>query len=279
MPIMDTATQFDPNAQSRMQRSVERILRALARVLMRQGIDYAAFSDIAKRVFVSVATEEFGIRSRPASKSRVALLTGINRREVARVQRLAERDAPMEVFNPALRLVSLWIRESAYRGDDGQPLELDVLGPEPSLEALRARACPDIPITAVTRELLQSGVARSADGDSTRPGRIALVTDAYVPREDVTAKLDLMGTDVAALLDTIGWNIDQPCAPRFQRKVSFNHLTQAGLRRLQTVAADSGMRLLKELDGELAQFTTDTGGQFAGLGIYVFSEPGETDGG
>ena len=275
MPNMDSATQFDPTAQARMQGAVERVLRALARVLLRQGFDYAAFSELAKRVFISVASEEFGIRNRPASKSRVALLTGINRRDVARVQRQVDADQPAQVFNPMLRLVALWIREPAYRTDAGLPRQLPVNGPAPSLEALRGRACPDIPITAVVRELLQSGVARSGDDDATRPGSLVLVTDAYVPREDVTAKLDLMGTDVAALLNTIGWNIEQPAAPRFQRKVSFDHLTQAGVERLQAFAAESGMQLLKTLDAELVQHSTDEGGEFAGLGIYVFSESGQ----
>ena len=82
-------------------------------------------------------------------------------------------------------------------------------------------------------------------------------------------------TDVAALLNTIGWNIEQPAAPRFQRKVSFDHLTQAGVERLQAFAAESGMQLLKTLDAELVQHSTDEGGEFAGLGIYVFSESGQ----
>ena len=177
MPIMDAITNFDETVQHRVQRALERILRALARVLLRQGIDYGAFSEIAKRVFVSVATEEFGLRSRPASKSRVALITGINRRDVARVQKEAGSRTPLaQLYNPAFRLVSLWIREPGYVAENGQPIELPVLGEAPSLEALRSRVCPDVPITAVTRELLNSGVARSADGDPTRPGTIALQT-------------------------------------------------------------------------------------------------------
>ncbi len=273
MPIMDAITNFDETVQHRVQRALERILRALARVLLRQGIDYGAFSEIAKRVFVSVATEEFGLRSRPASKSRVALITGINRRDVARVQKEAGSRTPLaQLYNPAFRLVSLWIREPGYVAENGQPIELPVLGEAPSLEALRSRVCPDVPITAVTRELLNSGVARSADGDPTRPGTIALQTEAYVPKEDITAKLDLMGIDVAALIETIGWNIEQPGNARFQRKVSFNNLTPAGVEKLHLMAAEAGMHLLRRLDNELAEHTISEGGEFAGMGIYAFSQ-------
>ncbi|WP_133249211.1 DUF6502 family protein [Abyssibacter profundi] len=267
-------TQFDPAAQSRVQRALERILTALARVLLRQGIGYTAFAETAKRVFVTVATEEFGLRSRPASKSRVALMTGLNRRDVARVQRLATTDSPPQMYNPALRIVSTWIRDPAYQDSEGHPRELPVLGPAPSIEALRSTVCPDVPITAVTRELLNTGVARSADDDATRPGRIALRVDGYVPYQDSSAKLEFMGTDVAALLETIGWNLEHPQSPKFQRKVSFNDLTPAGVAALTAAAANQGMDLLRHLDSELAQHRTETGGEFAGMGIYVFSESG-----
>ena len=267
-------TQFDPAAQSRVQRALERILTALARVLLRQGIGYTAFAETAKRVFVTVATEEFGLRSRPASKSRVALMTGLNRRDVARVQRLATTDHPPQMYNPALRIVSTWIRDPAYQDSEGHPRELPVLGPAPSIEALRSTVCRDVRITAVTRELLNTGVARSADDDATRPGWIALCVDGYVPYQDSSAKLEFMGTDVAALLETIGWNLEHPQSPKFQRKVSFNDLTPAGVAALTAAAANQGMDLLRHLDSELAQHRSETGGEFAGMGIYVFSESG-----
>ena len=192
---------------------------------------------------------------------------------MARVQRESGSSGHVaQIYNPAFRLVSLWIREPDYLDENGHPIQLPVLGNAPSLEALRARVCPDIPITAVTRELLNSGVARSADGDETRPGVIALQTEAYVPKEDITAKLDLMGVDVAALINTVGWNIEQPSAARFQRKVSFNNLTPAGVEKLHVLASEAGMQLLKRLDSELAEHTTDDGGEFAGMGIYAFSQ-------
>lgn len=41
--------------------AVTTLLRPLVRFLLRNGIPYRTFSDIAKRVYVDVAMEEFGI--------------------------------------------------------------------------------------------------------------------------------------------------------------------------------------------------------------------------
>ena len=42
-------------------RSVERVLAALFRLLLRHGMSFTAFESIAKRVYVDVALREFGI--------------------------------------------------------------------------------------------------------------------------------------------------------------------------------------------------------------------------
>ncbi len=52
--------------------SVLRILRALARVLLRHGLPFPMFVDLAKRAYVDIAMNKFGIHGRKPSISRVA---------------------------------------------------------------------------------------------------------------------------------------------------------------------------------------------------------------
>ena len=60
------------------------LLRPIALILLRGGITWKEFAELSKSVFVSVATDEFGIRGRPTNVSRVSILTGISRKEVNR---------------------------------------------------------------------------------------------------------------------------------------------------------------------------------------------------
>lgn len=253
---------------------LERVLVPLVRVMVRHHISFNTFADIAKQAYVRVTTDEFGLSGRPASKSRVALLTGINRREVSRIQTSGEAVSPADMFGPAFRLVSHWIRGHSYQDEQGNPRAIPLEGPSPSFASLVTECCPDVPATAVLRELLSSGVCRQLDGPTPK---LQLQQVGFVPREDVAAKLDLLGTDVAALLSTISHNISQPDAPLFQRKVSFGHLSTSGIRALLKAANTDGQDFLRKLDKQLAPLQSDDdSGRFAGLGIYAFVQDADT---
>ena len=69
-----------------------RVLRPLVRLLLRYGVPFGAFSELAKGAYVEIAREEFGIPGRKQSDSRVAVLTGLSRKKVHRVSRLERPD-------------------------------------------------------------------------------------------------------------------------------------------------------------------------------------------
>jgi hypothetical protein len=62
------------------------VLKPIARILLRFGIGFREFSEIAKTAFVDVASSDFGIRGRPTNISRVAVMTGLTRKEVRRLR-------------------------------------------------------------------------------------------------------------------------------------------------------------------------------------------------
>src|SRR5882762_6362499 len=56
-------------------------LKPLVHVLVRCGVTWKDFAELAKTAYVEVATEQFGKRGRPTNVSRTAVLTGLARRE------------------------------------------------------------------------------------------------------------------------------------------------------------------------------------------------------
>ena len=100
------------------------LLRPVALVLLRGGVTWREFSALSKSVFVSVATDEFGIRGRPTNVSRVSILTGISRKEVKRQRDLLSK--PDEVVaasksSDATRVLSGWFQDERFRAEDGAP--------------------------------------------------------------------------------------------------------------------------------------------------------------
>src|SRR5512139_3152579 len=139
--------------------AVTTLLRPLVRLLLRNGISYRTFSDIAKRVYVTVAAEEFGIPGRKQSKSRISILTGLSRKEVLRVSRLPSPDdlGAVERYNRAARVVGGWVRDPRFNPGSGQPMDLPFDGEGTCFGELVRIYSGDAPSRAVLDELLRVG--------------------------------------------------------------------------------------------------------------------------
>src|SRR5512134_1571140 len=71
--------------QTRLLWSVYSCIRPLARLLLRSGVTYKTFGEIAKTAFVHEAMLESDSKGRLTNTSRVAVRTGLSRKEVRRV--------------------------------------------------------------------------------------------------------------------------------------------------------------------------------------------------
>ncbi len=259
--------------------AVARLLRPLFRVLLRHGRSYRTFEEVARRTFVEVAMEDFGIPGKKPSVSRASILSGLTRKEVQRLlQTPADDDAPAgEHRNRAARVLTAWVRDADFHDPKGNPRPLDVEG-DRGFAALVKRHSGDMPTRAVLDELLRVGaVERQADG------RVALLARGYVPRHDAREMVGVLGADVADLIETIDHNLHQAGptgqAPRFQRKVMYRGVPQQALPAFRTLSAERAQALLEQLDRWLndasqppAPAPGEPPGVRVGLGIYYFEE-------
>ncbi len=256
--------------------AVARLLRPLFRVLLRHGKSYRAFEDLAKRTYVEVAMGDFGIPGKKPSVSRASILSGLTRKEV---QRLLQAPAPEDAStgerrNRAARVLTAWLRDADFLDPQGDLRPLDVEG-ERGFAALVKRHSGDMPTRAVLDELLRVGaVERLADG------RVALLARGYVPRQGAGEMVDMLGADVADLIETIDHNLHQADqAPRFQRKVMYRGVPVHALPAFRALSARQAQALLEQLDQWLQQADSGqppgTGAQpvaRVGMGIYYFEE-------
>lgn len=263
--------------------AVARLLKPLVRVLLRNGVSYGTFADIAKRQFVEVARDEFSIEGRRQSLSRVSVITGLTRKEVARVSALRQRDdePSRDRYNRASRVIAGWRRDKDFLDREGKPMVLPVSGKTKSFQELVRRYSGDVPYRAVLDEMQTDGSVERLDEN-----RVRLTQRAYLPKADDTMKLHILGVDTAFLIDTIDHNISgiqEP--PRFQRKVLYDNLPDEALREFRRLSAGAAQGLLEKLDRWLSRRDRDanpgaggTGRNTAGVGIYYFEKPhGEED--
>jgi hypothetical protein len=264
----------DTRVQRALRGALEQLLRPLCRLLLRHSLPFNALADIAKRVYVNVAWTEFGLPGKRPTASRVAVLTGLTRKDVHRlladpVEDLTERS---ERYNRAAKVTTGWARDTEFLDDKGRARSLDFEG-DRSFSSLVRRYSGDMPPRAIFDELLRVGSVKQ------RPdGRLTMVTRGYVPQNSAVDKLGILGRDVSDLIETIDHNLQHGDAdPRFQRKVMYAAIPTGVLPAFRKLSGTQGQALLEKLDGWLAEHDTAAAGNGTpcarvGVGVFYFEE-------
>jgi hypothetical protein len=258
--------------------AILKLLRPLVRILLRNGVSFGTFSDLAKWIFVDVATREFGIEGRKQTTSRVSVITGLSRREVMRVRKLPkpEVSASIERHNRAVRVIAAWRRENDFLDSKGQPAPLPLEGTGATFSELVKRFSGNVPPRAVLDELIHANAAERRDD-----GKIGLLARAYIPSRPDEHILHILGTDVYHLISSIDHNLKpETTEPLFQRKVSYDNLPDDVLPEFRKHFSPEAQALLESADRWLAGHDRDVrpsvkgkGRSRTGFGIFFFEEP------
>jgi hypothetical protein len=267
---------FDGRPQRALNAAIAQLLRPLFRLLLRHGVSFGAFVELAKKTYLEVALHDFGIEGKKPSISRVSILSGLSRKEVQRVmaEPLVGSVDTGERYNRAARVLTGWIRDADFLEPGGEPRALAADG-ELSFAALVRRHSGDMPARAVLDELVRVGAVRQRDD-----GRVELLARAYVPQQSAVDKLNILGSDVADLIDTIDHNLQHGRSdPRFQRKVMYHSMPASAVPAFRRLSATQAQALLERLDRWLAANDTDNPPEQpdlprarVGMGIYYFEE-------
>jgi len=269
---MHTGFEMSKNQQHALFSATRRLLRPLVRILLRNGVAHGAFAELTKKVFVDVAFDEFAPDGKKQTVSRVSAMTGLTRKEVARLHELQQTDdtSSQARYNRAVRVISGWMNDTRFHDSAGKPAELPVSGQPHSFDELVRQYSGDIPTRAMLSMLVESGSVEELDG------KVRLIRFAYVTGKDQAEKLDILGSDVFELISTIDHNLT--AAPEkllFQRKVSYDNVDPAALTRLRKLSARKAQTLLEQLDRQYASSELEPGddsGKTISLGIYYYVE-------
>ena len=250
--------------------TIYRVMRPLARILLRNGVSFHTFAEVAKKAFVDIAFEEFGTPGRKQTISRVSALTGLTRKETKRLQELGRiiDEQAMQRYNRAVRVLSGWLNDPEFQDDGGRPAILPVEGGSGSFHALVRKYSGDIPTQAMLAVLENAGSVVRENG------RVRLVRAAYLPADDPEEGLRILGTDTAELVATIDHNLRvSPESRWFQRKVSNARVHPEALGEFRALTAARAQALLEELDEWLTR--NEAEGEetcYASLGIHYHED-------
>ena len=155
------------SVKDHLRQALALMLKPLVRLMIAQGITHAEFAETTKEVYVETALRHFEDAGR-VNKSRVAILTGLTRKEVKNViDRTLEETQPDKTYSRPERVLTGWFSDPKYTGPYGIPLELpyeSAQSDSPSFVQLVKEYSGDMAPRQMLNELLVSGSVGEGEG-------------------------------------------------------------------------------------------------------------------
>jgi Family of unknown function (DUF6502) len=234
-------------------------LKPLVHVLIRCGITWREFTEVAKTAYVEVATGQFGKRGRPTNVSRTAVLTGLARREV-RKQRERVDAGPQALtgyVTKASLVLSAWHLDPQFLGPTGKPAFLPLDGEGATFTTLLRRCgASDVRPSTLLKELRSAGAIRLT-GD----GRLEALQRMYVPQKMDEELIRLWGTALADLATTHVHNLtrDAKTPSRFERAAVNGRVRASALPEFRIFLEQEGQAFLERIDAWLTDHEAKEG--------------------
>jgi hypothetical protein len=256
------------------------LLRPLVRILLRHGVSFAEFADIVKAVYVEIAVTEFKVDGKRGTKSRIAVITGLTRKEVSRVIEVAgaENQGAKSNLNRVARVLAGWHTDPDFIGPYGMPLEvryedsgINVV----TFSTLVRRYSGDMSPRSMLDELMRVGAVVE-----TEPGWLKVLRRVYEPQTLAQDNFERVGEVVKNFIDTVDFNLQKEKlgSGRFERIVySPEGIRNEDMPKFDRYVKERCQALLEEIDNWIAQLEAPERGSkkvtHTGVGIYHYIEP------
>ncbi len=258
-------------------KAVRHFLTPVIRLLIELGFTFRDFNEVAKTVYVEIASNEYGIKGRKTNQSRVAIMTGLTRREVARLKGVIDHD-PLDIparTSVVTSVLSAWHQDKQYLEADGKPKVLRLTG-EDSLCSLLDRYRGDIPRTALIKEL------ERVKAISVRGNAAKVESRYYLPFELDDQSLDRFGSVMNDVGNTIVNNMlaRHTSGARFEGRTTNNRISVHAYDAFKKYLDRRAQEFLEEADDWLSDHAGESPIKETmrlGVGLYSIAGPERED--
>ena len=256
------------------------MLRPLVRILLRHGISFAEFAEIVKAVYVEIAVTDFKVEGKRGTKSRIAVITGLTRKEVRHPVEGAreESEDSKSNLNRVARVLAGWHTDPDFLGPYGMPLEIryeEGALTTVNFSTLVRRYSGDMSPRSMLDELMRVGAVVE-----TEPGWLKVLRRVYEPQTLAMDNFERVGEVVKNFVDTVDFNLQkkEQGAGRFERIVySTEGIRDEDFEKFRFYVNERCQALLEDIDNWIARLdlpdkTKIKNVTHTGVGIYHYVE-------
>lgn len=279
--------------KNRIVNALRQIMGAVVRLALRNGISYLEFTELTKSLFVEISAKEYGIRGRETNDSRIALFTGLDRRDVKRTRKDLNNHLNNDLIktqpeSKMSQILSAWHQDSTYQDKHDQPLEIPLEGESPSFIALVKEYGGDIMPITVLKEFKRSSVVAE-----TKQGQLRVLKRFYIPNyfSDTRKNPELIDPDAISFassmlvdhINTIFFNLyrDEKSPPkRLELRAINNSITKKKVAEFYRFSDTLSMEYLEKIDQWLTknEAPEDKPKERVGVGLYYIEGENKTMG-
>lgn len=264
------------DVQRHLRLSLRMMLKPLVKLLIGQGVTHSDFSEAAKEVYVEMAVRHF-MTDRKVNQSRIAVMTGLTRKEVKNVLVRAQMSENHDrTFSRPSRLLTGWHSDPAFIGPYGVPLDLPYDSSKPGERTFKDLVKvygADMSAKAMLDIVVGSGAVIEIEEGTYRAVRRGFHPAALSPE-----LLERFGYVAHDFFSTAARNIDKKSSEEalLERVVrSSRPLSPEAIEKLTVYLKENGQLFLEKIDNWIVGLH-DTGVEedkkITGLGMYHYVE-------
>jgi len=266
--------------QVRLMAAAYACMRPFARLLMRSGVTYKSFAQMAKTAFVHEAMLERDSKGRITNASRVAVRTGLSRKEVRRISALlggqrANGSARFDHAGPPARVLHAWHFDPRFVDPDGSPLDLSFEGTTPNFTELVKAVGGDVPPGAVRAELQRAAAIVELDNGMFRPTK-----RYFVPGDFDEKAITTLSGMLFPMLSGLDHNTNPSrTAGGFIQRIAYARLSGQDRESFRIWSRAEAIRFIESIDDWLtsresnsAEIDSDSG-PISGVGVFFYEGP------
>jgi len=225
---------------------LEQLLSPLAKLCLAKGISIQAAEEVMRRAYVQAATEGCEGLNPARLTSRISTMTGLTRREVARLQ---SKDASVrpQTRTVATDVLTYWASQSEYVNKKGLPIRIPRTGEAPSFEALAACVTKDVHPKSILADMARLGLVTQNEMNDT----VAVVDAIFVPKTDWPQMVGFIGANVGDHLHASVDNVLHGGGRHFEQSLLADELSKESLDAAKSMITAQWRDLLTQLGPQL----------------------------
>lgn len=242
---------------------LERLLRPVVRLCLRQGIKLNDLVEVLKVTMVRVANEDLTKQKSEQSLSRVSVMTGVHRKDVTRISRSDTPIAPKA--NLVGKLIVQWQHDPRFRNAAGKARVLSAQGKESEFAKLvQSVNGNNLNPYTVLSELLRNGIVeKSAKG-------VRLASRLYLVETGKEEGLDMLAGDAEDLISAVEENLFlSNQVKNLHLKTEFDNVVEEALPTVRQWLLDRGSEFHREVRNFISKFDRDLNPECKGGGKRV----------